>query len=170
VQALDIDFFRRTRVPLILQSEAAECGLACVAMLAGFYRHNVSLSELRRRKPVSLKGLALSGLVDAARAIGLDARPLRLECNELRRLRMPCVLHWRMNHFVVLERVGPSTVQIADPAIGRRRIPLGQCAESFTGIALELFPGAEFHRKKPVSRVTLMDLLRGIRGIVSPLA
>lgn len=166
---LNLEFFTKARVPIILQSEAAECGLACVAMIASSLRHRVSLAELRRRKPVSLAGINLSGLMDAAQSIGLDARPLRLECEELRRLRTPCILHWRMNHFVVLERAGTSTVQIVDPAIGRCRLRRPQLAKQFTGVALELSPGQAFRRKKKPRGLRLLDMLRGIPGLPLPI-
>jgi ATP-binding cassette subfamily B protein RaxB len=167
---LNIDFFAKARVPVVLQSEAAECGLACVVMIAAFFRHHVSLAELRQRKPSSLAGTTLSGLMDTSQSIGFESRPLRLECEELRRLRTPCILHWRMNHFVVLECAGASTVQIVDPAIGRCRLRRRQCAELFTGVALELLPGQEFQKQKKPAGLRLIDMLRGIPGLSSPLA
>ena len=117
VSGLDLRFFSRSRVPLVLQAEAVECGLACIAMIAGYHGQHVSLAELRHFRPVSLKGLALAGVIDVAASIRLQARAVRLECAELKQLKLPCILHWRMNHFVVLERVTSFGVRIADPAI-----------------------------------------------------
>lgn len=169
VPGLDLKFFSRFRVPLVLQAEAAECGLACVAMIAGFYGKRVSLAELRYLKPVSLKGLALSGVIDVARALHLQPRALRVDCAELKQLAMPCVLHWRMNHFVVLERVTAFGVRIADPAVGRVTLSHRQCSPLFTGVALELKPHRDFARRPEMRRLKLSDLLRGHAGIIAPL-
>ncbi|MEQ9564158.1 MAG: peptidase domain-containing ABC transporter, partial [Woeseiaceae bacterium] len=115
-------------------------------------------------------GSTLPWLMDTAHSIGFECRPLRLECDELRRLKTPCILHWRMNHFVVLERVGTSTVQIADPATGRSRLRHRQLAVMFTGIALELHPGADFRRRKKSTGLRLLDLLRATPGLSMPIA
>jgi len=153
-----------------LQAEAAECGLACVAMIASFHRHRVSLAELRLRSPVSLKGQALPAVMQAAQSLNLDTRALRLERPELRQLRLPCILHWRMNHFVVLERVTAVGVQIADPATGRRKISHRQCSELFTGVALELRPAFNFATRRAAPRLGFADLLRGNGRLLKPLA
>lgn len=169
MHGLDLKFFSRFRVPLTLQAEAAECGLACVAMIAGYYGRRVSLTQLRYLKPVSLKGLALSGVIDAARGLHLQARALRVDCAELKQLETPCVLHWRMNHFVVLERVSAFGVQIADPAVGRKTLSHRQCSSLFTGVALELKPQRDFARRPAAPRLKIRDLLRGHTGIIAPL-
>ena|SRR5207302_8505446 len=96
----------RRRTPLVLQTEAAECGLACLAMIAGRYGHRVDLPALRQRHSLSLRGTTLHDLVRMASNLRLAARALRAELPHLRRLRLPCVLHWDHNHFVVLARVG----------------------------------------------------------------
>jgi ATP-binding cassette subfamily B protein RaxB len=169
VSGLDLRFFCRLRVPLVLQAEAVECGLACIAMIAGWHGQQVSLAELRHLRPVSLKGLALAGVIDVAASLQLQARALRLECSELRQLRLPCILHWRMNHFVVLERVTAYGVQIADPATGRKSLSHRQSSSLFTGVALELQPQRNFARKPAARKLKLSDLLRGRSGIVGPL-
>ena len=96
----------RRRTPLILQTETAECGLACLAMIAGRYGHRVDLPALRQRHNLSLRGTTLHDLVRMASNMRLATRALRAELPHLRRLRLPCILHWDHNHFVVLTRVG----------------------------------------------------------------
>src|SRR6185503_13862557 len=91
------------RLPVILQTEAAECGLACLAMVAGFHGLRTDLSTMRRRFSVSLKGATLKNLIEIAKALQLASRPLKLDLEHLKALKLPCVLHWDMNHFVVLE-------------------------------------------------------------------
>lgn len=108
----------------LIQSEAAECGLACLAMVAGHYGLHMDLPQMRRRFPLSLKGLRLNKLIEHAQQLGLNARALRLEMQDLGRLKLPCILHWDLNHFVVLARVGSKKAVLLDPASGRREMDL----------------------------------------------
>jgi len=115
---------------VVLQSEANECGLACVAMIASAHGLHTDLAELRRRFQVSLKGATLDQLIRHAEIIGFAARPLRLELDELTELVTPCVLHWDLNHFVVLKRVSRDQATILDPAFGERILPLSTVSGS----------------------------------------
>jgi ATP-binding cassette subfamily B protein RaxB len=142
----------------VLQSEAAECGLASLAMVARYHGHRVDLAGLRQRFPTSIKGMTLRQMIDVASGLELSARPVRLEIDELDQLRLPAILHWDLNHFLVLERVEKNGVWLLDPANGRRRMTLAKFARHFTGVALELLPTAEF---KPIDarvRTRLSDL------------
>src|ERR1700719_1288777 len=114
----------RRRTPLVLQTEVAECGLACLAMIAGRYGHRVHLPTVRQRYTGSLRGSTLHDLVRLASTMQLATRAVRPELPHLRRLRLPCVLHWDHNHFVVLTRVGRRRMIIHDPAVGRRSVPV----------------------------------------------
>ena len=98
-----VDFRGGRRMPCILQSEAAECGLACLAMAAHYFGHRIDLNTLRRRHPVSLKGVTLRGLIHVATEMQLASRPVRFELGDLRQLTLPAIVHWDMNHFVVLK-------------------------------------------------------------------
>ena len=110
----------RRRRPVILQTEAAECGLACLAMVAAAHGQRWTLGELRDRFAVSLKGLTMADLVRMGAQLGLTARALRAEPHTLHKLQTPCILHWDFNHFVVLERVDGDRVLVLDPAHGER--------------------------------------------------
>uniref|UniRef100_UPI0035939ACA cysteine peptidase family C39 domain-containing protein n=1 Tax=Blastomonas sp. TaxID=1909299 RepID=UPI0035939ACA len=137
----------------MLQAEAAECGLACVAMVAAHHGHKVNIGGLRRQYPISMKGATLAQLIEIASQLHLAPRPLRLELEELGKLAVPAILHWDLNHFVVLERVDTRTITILDPATGRREVPMGKVSKHFTGVALELCPTTDF---KPIdARVKL---------------
>ncbi len=92
----------RRKLPVVLQTEAAECGLACLAMAAAYHGYRIDLASLRRRFPVSLKGTTLASMIDVANRLNLATRPLRLELEDLRQLKRPCILHWKFYHFVVL--------------------------------------------------------------------
>jgi ATP-binding cassette, subfamily B, bacterial CvaB/MchF/RaxB len=157
----------RRFTPLVLQTEAAECGLACLAMVAGRYGYRSDLPALRQTFSVSQRGTTLHDLVRMASTLRLATRALRAELPHLRRLRLPCVLHWDHNHFVVLARVGRRRVVILDPAVGRRRVPLPEVDKRFTGIVLEAWPIEGFERKTERARVRIWKLLRRTHGFAS---
>ncbi|MFC6839479.1 peptidase domain-containing ABC transporter [Xanthomonas theicola] len=148
-----------------LQNEAAECGLASLAMVAGAYNLHVGLPEMRRRFPLSLKGAKLNHLIHIAQQLGFSTRPLRLDMEHLGQLKLPCILHWDLNHFVVLARVGKSNATILDPAIGERKLSLDEVSRHFTGVALELTPTAGFTPQKAVPSISARQLTGPIRGL-----
>jgi ATP-binding cassette subfamily B protein RaxB len=164
-----LDFGGGPRLPIRLQTEAAECGLACMAMIAGYHGYPSELSEMRRRMAVSLKGANLKDLVRMADRIGFAARPVRLELDELSLLKTPCILHWDLNHFVVLKKVGRDSVVIHDPAAGVREVPLGTVSKHFTGVALELASIGGYEPAKALPRVGLRSLLGRVVGLKASL-
>lgn len=155
---------KRRITPIVLQTEAAECGMACLAMIAGHYRHRIDLSALRQRYSPSLKGMTLYDVVQVAAQLRLSARALRVEMSRLRQLRLPCLLHWDHSHYVVLTRVGARSVTIHDPAFGRRKVAVEQVSRQFTGIALEAWPAEGFERKTERARIRIFDILRRTEG------
>lgn len=153
------------RLPMMLQTEAAECGLACLAMVASYHGHDVDLAGLRRRFALSLKGAKLSRIMTVAGQLGFTCRPLKLDMASLPQLRTPCLLHWNLNHFVVLKKVSHGHAVIHDPAHGVRKMTLREVSEHFTGVALELTPGADFapvHERQAVSLHALTGRVRGV--------
>jgi ATP-binding cassette, subfamily B, bacterial CvaB/MchF/RaxB len=161
--------FRR-RLPVVLQAEAAECGLACLAMILGYHGHPIDLATFRRHFSVSMKGVTLRDLIQIAGTMGLAARALRLEIADLGKLRRPCVLHWRMNHFVVLDDVSHNGITIHDPALGCRRIAMEEVSRSFTGVALEVALAQSFEKKDERRSLHLADLFRKAAGLVPALS
>ena len=155
---------------VIIQSEAAECGLASLAMVADACGMRLGLPEMRRRFPLSLKGAKLNHLIHIAQQLGLSTRPLRLDMEDLDKLKLPCILHWDLNHFVVLAKVGKSRVTILDPAVGKRKLSFAEVSDHFTGVALELTPTAEFKPQKAVPAVTARQLTGPVRGLWPALA
>lgn len=160
-----LQFGSGRRLPVFLQTEAAECGLASLGMIACFHGHRIDLAGLRRRFTVSLKGATLAYLMQVAGRLHFAPRPLRLELDELPKLRAPCVLHWDMNHFVVLKSADGRGAVVHDPAFGVRRLTLAEISKHFTGIALELSPTSEFHPADERRRVRLRDLLGPVVGL-----
>src|SRR3954464_16036409 len=140
---------------MIRQTEAAECGLACLAMVASYHGHRIDLNTLRRRHPASLNGVTLRGLIQVASHLHLLSRPLRLELEHLRQLRLPAILHWGMNHFVVLKAVTRKGIYIHDPASGEKFLPISEASKNVTGVALELAPAEGFLAKDERARLPL---------------
>ncbi|OLU31595.1 peptidase domain-containing ABC transporter [Pseudomonas sp. PA27(2017)] len=149
----------------ILQAESQECGLACLAMIAHHHGLQLDLPSLRRRFSISLKGTNLMQLVQYAQNLDFSCRPLRLELEEMGKLRLPCILHWNMNHFVVLEKFQRNRLHILDPANGRRSLFLSEASGYFTGVALELSPNAAFQTTDRKARVRLSDLTGRVTGL-----
>jgi len=160
---LDFSFSHKT--PVVLQTEAAECGLACLAMVATFHGHRVDLATLRARHGVSLRGSSLTDLMRLAAKLNFFARPLRLELENIAELRLPCVLHWDFSHFVVLTQVRPESVVVHDPNMGQRRLSLKEFSKHFTGVALELTPTHEFSPRVEKARLSLAALIGRMSGL-----
>lgn len=153
------------RVPVILQTEAAECGLACLAMVASAHGHRTDLATLRQRFSVSSKGVTLKELVRMAEALRLQPRALRAELDELEQLQTPCILHWDMNHFVVLVSWRRGVATVHDPGRGLRRVKREELSRHFTGVALELQPAPGFAPRVERQHVTLRQLLGPVVGL-----
>jgi ATP-binding cassette subfamily B protein RaxB len=153
------------QLPMILQTEATECGLACLAMIAGRHGHHLDLSALRVRFPVSLKGTSLNRVIEIAQRLDFGTRALRLDLGQLDQLRLPCILHWDFNHFVVLKSVAGGSAVIHDPAHGVRNLTLKEISRSFTGVALELWPTNTFTLKAAAPVVKLRELLGRASGL-----
>jgi ATP-binding cassette subfamily B protein RaxB len=153
------------RLPMLLQTEAAECGLACLAMLASFHGLQCDLPGLRQRFSLSLKGVTMVDMVRMAGQLQLNARALRAEMEHLEQLELPCVLHWDLNHFVVLREIRRGHAVIHDPARGVRRVPLDEVSRHFTGVVLELTPQADFRPREERRSVSLRQMLGRVTGL-----
>ena len=157
------------RLPVILQADRAECGLACLAMVAGLYGHHATLRELRARFRMSMRGATVRKLHDCAQQMGLNCRAVRVELEELKQLRAPAILHWEFDHFVVLKSVNRRGLSIVDPAVGTRRLSFEEAGGRFTGVALELAPTPALARKKAADSVPLSSFLTAFKGLSGPL-
>ena len=133
-------------------------------MILGHHGHRIDLAALRRRQAVSLKGVTMRSLVQLAGSMQLATRALRLNLDDLAKLRRPCILHWGLNHFVVLADVRAGRVTIHDPAHGRRTLPLADASREFTGVALEVTPAQGFQRRDERRTLRLRDLFRHVSG------
>jgi ATP-binding cassette subfamily B protein RaxB len=153
------------RVPVILQSEAPECGIACLAMIASYHGHLTDLSAMRLRLSPSLKGVTLKHVSQVAESMGLAARGVQVPLESLAKLQLPAVLHWDMNHFVVLTKVSAKYLWVHDPARGKRRLKISEASRHFTGVAMEFTPNQDFRRTDEREKVSAWQLLNAGSGL-----
>ncbi|MEP4052717.1 MAG: peptidase domain-containing ABC transporter [Litorimonas sp.] len=132
------------KLPVILQTEMTECGLACLAMISRYHGHDIDLNVLRRKHLVSMTGASLKSVIAIADGLDLSSRPLRVDLDHLEKLQLPAMLHWDLNHYVVLKSIKGNQVEIIDPGVGLRKMSLSRLSNHFTGIAVEFTPQADF--------------------------
>ncbi|MBQ4847153.1 peptidase domain-containing ABC transporter [Pseudoalteromonas sp. MMG005] len=160
-----LQFWSRKSLPIILQSEAAECGLASLAMVAAYHGYESDLISLRQRFCISMEGATLLDIMQFAEKLELTSRPLRIELEDLDALQTPCILHWDMNHFVVLKKANEKRIVIHDPASGEKTFTLKEASNHFTGIALELTPTKQFEKKEAKPSLKFSDFWSRITGL-----
>lgn len=175
---------RRIRTPTILQMEATECGAASLAIVLRHFGRVVPLLELREVCGVCRDGSDAESLLQAAALYGLEGDGYAMDLESLRQERLPLILFWEFNHFLVLEGFRGNRVALNDPATGPRWVSLETFRKGFTGVVLELRPGPAFRRggREPSLwpfvfarlrqewRPALFSLLAGLLLIVPQLA
>lgn len=156
-------FHTTEKTPVIRQHEYTECGLACLAMVLGYYGYNTSISQLRREYEVSEdSGTSLSSLLKWSREKGLEGRLLQGKVTELKQVNLPAIAFWRGNHFVVVVGVNDRGITIHDPASGLRRYKYKEAEVLFSGYVLELRPAASFTRQSADASFSLNQLASNI--------
>jgi ATP-binding cassette, subfamily B, bacterial CvaB/MchF/RaxB len=153
------------RMPVVLQTEAAECGLACLAMLLAHHGTVTDLPTLRQRHGTTPQGMTLAELARVASAEQLASRAVRLELHEIDQLRLPCILHWDLGHFVVLREVRGDAVLLMDPAFGERSVTRAELSKRFSGVALEAWPDAGFVPRQEAQSISLRQLAGRVAGL-----
>lgn len=168
IEKLDLHLGRR--ISVVHQIESTECGLACLAMICRYYDKNIDLFSLRQQFQLSTRGSTLSDLKSIAAQLDLASRALTLDLNELSALKLPCILHWDFNHFVVLVSVTRNRVILHDPARGRRSVMPEEISQYFTGVALEVWPNSRFKAEKVHHHFNLNALMRRVHGLKKTLS
>ncbi|MBL0612461.1 peptidase domain-containing ABC transporter [Aeromonas jandaei] len=162
------EFFAK-KLPVIVQTEVTECGLACLAMIAAWHGRDTDIYSMRKVFDVSSNGMTLRQIITAAERISMNARAVRLELEELSSAKLPCILHWSFNHFVVLKKITKKGAIIHDPALGKKNVSIKELSNKFTGVVLEVWPQTEFKKEKASESVTIADMFRGVTGLGSVL-
>lgn len=155
----------KQRLPIIRQNETAECGLAVLAMIANYYGMEVDLGSLRRKFGIGLQGMTLKAIMHVAEKLGFSTRPITVSMSHIREIQLPAILHWNMNHFVVLKSVSKGKIIVHDPALGECRYNENGFSDHFTGIALELVPTEKFTKRKETTQLKLTDLWGRLFGL-----
>ena len=164
-----LEFSGKRRVSLVMQTEVAECGLACLSMVASYHGLKIGLPILRQLFSSNLSGMNLQQLIKLADDLGLTSRALKCPAEEIGHISLPCILHWDLNHFVVLTGVTKDSIYINDPAIGQKKIQHSEFSKHYTGIALELNPAINFKRHDFREQMSLSQLWSNIVGLKSSL-
>jgi len=162
-----LSLFARNRLPVIVAAEAAECGLACMTMVAQRHGHRVDLNGLRQQFGLSISGASLRTLMGMADRLGFATRAIKVPLESLSKIKTPAILHWDLSHFVVLAKADTTQITIHDPAVGKRKLSLKEASKHFTGVALEIAPSDEFktiEARKPVHLTSLWSKLEGFWG------
>lgn len=170
MHALQLQLGRSKKVDMIYQSEVGECGLACLAMVSRYVGNDTDLPALRQQYGYTSRGLSLKDMIAMASQLGLSSRPLKLELEELSQLCLPAILHWDMQHFVVLTQVKGDRILINDPAKGERTLSLSDASKHFTGVAIELTRVSHYQSATPARQLSLSSFWQACRGLNSSLA
>ena len=145
------------RVPEITQMSKTECGLACLAMVLTYHGRQTSITELRAQSGLGRDGLSALSIVKIARNYNMRVRAISLQNSDFRNVPLPAIVHWEFNHFLVVERWSPKSVDVVDPAQGRRHLSAKDFDQSFTGVAITLEPGVHFDREASSPKLSLRD-------------
>ncbi|PHR57172.1 MAG: ABC transporter [Robiginitomaculum sp.] len=159
-----MSLYNRNILPVVLQTEATECGLACLVMIARYHGHDIDLNALRKTASVSLKGASLKQVMQTAGTLHLGSRPMRVELEQLHKVQTPAILHWDLNHFVVLKKIKNGKVHFIDPGRGLRVMALEKVSDHFSGVVLELSPAADFNTLTDRLKPKLWHLWGKMRG------
>jgi ABC-type bacteriocin/lantibiotic exporter with double-glycine peptidase domain len=147
-------------IPFVQQLEWSDCGAASLAMVLGWHGKHVALDRVRSALAVSRDGVTARAVIDAAGQFGLRGRAIKVSVDQLAGLPRATILHWELAHYVVLDRVIGDKVRIFDPATGERDVAFDEVSRCFTGVALELWPRADFVRQKRTGKEAARSYLR----------
>lgn len=159
---LDFRLFKE-KTPVVLQGEDAECGLVCVAMILRHFEKDVRLKTLRKTIGTH-SGMTFEDIRELAEKHGMSGEVLRLELNQLKRCTMPMILHWNMNHFVVLTGTKGNKFLFNDPAVGRRELDQEEFSKYFTGWCMNLKPNSNFKKENLKLNMKIGDILNIAKG------
>jgi ATP-binding cassette subfamily B protein len=135
--------------PFVKQPDAMDCGPACLKMVAGFYKKSFSLETLRKKCYITKEGVSFLGLSEAADSIGFRTIGVKIPLLRLKEsVPLPCIVHWRQNHFVVVYKISKERIYISDPAFGLTSYSHDEFVKNWSGTILN---------GQPVGLVLIME-------------
>jgi ATP-binding cassette subfamily B protein len=124
--------------PLVRQYDAMDCGPACLKMVAAYYKKNFSLDYLRKKCFITREGVSFLGLSEAADSIGFKTLGVKIPSEMLiEKVPLPCIVHWRQKHFVVVHKIRDDNIWIADPAAGNVKYTVKDFERHWSGTMVE---------------------------------
>ncbi|ANC22992.1 MULTISPECIES: peptidase domain-containing ABC transporter [Bacillus cereus group] len=137
-------YSNKNKVPFVEQLQQTECGLCCVTMILRYYNSNHSLSDLRKYLEPGRDGTGLKHLYRLLNEMGFHSRVYKTTVQGLKQIKLPAIIHWNENHFVVLEKIKNNKFYIVDPALGRRRMLESEVEMMFSNYVLTTEPTEKF--------------------------
>ena len=160
---------KHNSLPVIRQVQLSECGHVCIAMVSAYHGHHIDLQSLRAIQEPTINGSTLLHVMQILEQLKFQTRAIRVDVKALEQVQCPAILHWNMNHFVVLKSMHSNHAIIHDPSLGKRKVSLNELSNAFTGIVLEVEKAPDFTPIQSAQKLRFLDILKGIEGLKSSL-
>lgn len=138
-----LPFFKK-KLPVTRQMTSSECGAACLCMILRYFGRKVSVFECRKEMGTESSGVSALDIKQTAQKFDLKVTAYTIDQDHLHFVNLPVIIHWKFNHFVILEKYSAKEIEISDPAIGRYSVTREEFRNSFTGVVMTFEPDAEF--------------------------
>ncbi|MBE9251153.1 peptidase domain-containing ABC transporter [Dolichospermum sp. LEGE 00240] len=132
------------RYPFFAQQSEADCGAACLVMISRYWGKTISINRLRDIANIDRSGASLHGLIAAAESIGFATRPIKTKIEYLAKQKLPAIIHWQGQHYIVVYEITNKQIIVGDPAIGQKTLNYKEFQENWTGYTLLLQPTVSF--------------------------
>lgn len=150
---------RRFKRMFVRQSDASDCGAACLAAILRFFGRYTTLRDVVAICPPGRDGIRAARIVSAANSFGLNSRVLRAGVQQLAEISTPAILHWENRHWVVLCQITRTGAVVIDPSEGAMDISSTDLANAYSGFVIEFDPTHEFKKRTPEIRTPFLKWL-----------